>query len=116
MSYYMKQRESQFFIQKDNYKNFYNSIVNVYNRIKTSPDEILCDLWRWDVFLDEFGNINDINFAGNKMWDDELFFQEIAPFVENNSYIEMEGSDGVIWRWVFNNGEVYKKLPNILWD
>ena len=39
----------------------------------------------------------------------------IAPFVEEESYIEMRGEDDVYFRWVFRNGKVEEIYPEIIW-
>lgn len=65
--------------------------------------------WRWEAPLDEEGNILDMNFMGEKAADDELLFQKIAPFVENGSYIEMQGEQGEVWRWIFEDGVLHER-------
>jgi hypothetical protein len=40
----------------------------------------------------------------------------IAPYVEENSYIEMVGEDGDRWRWVFKNGKCEEKYPEVIWN
>lgn len=72
--------------------------------------------WRWDVECDKEGNIDGIMFMGEKSGDDLVLFSAIAPFVEENSFIEMEGEDGCIWRWVFSNGECEEKYGNIVFE
>jgi len=60
---------------------------------------------RWIVEEDNDGNIVSIEFTGDKLGEDEQIFNAIAPAVENDSYIKMEGENGEIWKWVFNNGK-----------
>ena len=68
-------------------------------------------LWRWPVYCDdpaendERGDVNEIEFTGEKMGDDQVLFNAIAPYVTDGSYLEMVGEDGERWRWVFKNGE-----------
>jgi hypothetical protein len=71
-------------------------------------DEAL-QVWRWEPQIDERGNIYLLNFVGEKLGQDDILFQAIAPYVRNNSYIEMMGEDGARWRWVFRNGECVEK-------
>jgi hypothetical protein len=55
------------------------------------------------------GKAGGILFDGDRMPTDiEAFLESIAPFVSPDSYIEMEGEDGSIWRWVFD-GKTYKE-------
>lgn len=58
--------------------------------------------WRWELEYDDDGNVDAIQFTGEKIGDDLLLFQAIAPFVEAGSYIEMRGEDGSKWKWTFD--------------
>jgi len=73
------------------------------------------EAWRWPVEVDWDGNIVDIDFAGQKLGDDELFFRTLAPFVEDGSYIAIQGEDDDIWRWVFENGQMREQHAVITW-
>lgn len=58
----------------------------------------------WNVEVDDkSGDINYIWFTGDRLGREEEFFDAIAPYVEAGSYIDMEGEDGFIWRWRFND-------------
>lgn len=39
----------------------------------------------------------------------------IAPFIEEEAYLEMEGEDNSIWRWVKLNGKISNEYPTISW-
>ena len=77
-------------------------------------EEIMAD-WRWEVFFNGNGDINEIEFVGQKIGDDEILFKAIAPFVEDGSYIEMCGEDGLMWRWEFKDGRLIEKTAHITW-
>lgn len=64
------------------------------------------EAWRWEAEFDPDGNINRLCFVGEKLGDCELVFNAIAPYVEENSYIQMLGEDGFQWRWVFSKDGV----------
>jgi len=71
--------------------------------------------WRWQLErVDD--EICDIYFEGSKLGDDELLFQTIAPYVEPGSYIEMQGEDGLIWRWCFDGKTCTEKTAKIIWE
>ncbi len=72
--------------------------------------------WRYVPEMDDEGNIVDISFEGEKIGDEMEMFKTIAPFVEEGSYIEMQGEDGAFWRWVFKNGQVKEVTPRVEWD
>ena len=71
---------------------------------------------RYEAEEDNEGNIVDISFTGNKLGEDEFIFNAIAPAVEDNSYIEMHGEDGCIWRWVFKGGQCKEVNGKIDWN
>lgn len=70
---------------------------------------------RWDVGFNSNGDIDDIVFTGEKLGDDEIFFDAIAPYVEEGSYIEMHG-ETEDWRWVFTKNGLEEKRPHIIWE
>lgn len=63
------------------------------------------DLFRWEVFLDVYGSVVDIEFNGEKYGDDDFFFETIAPFVKSGSFIEAQ-ADGDPFRWFFRQGKL----------
>ena len=73
--------------------------------------------WRWKVAIDDTkGNVIGIDFMGEKLGDDEALFNAIAPYVTAGSFIEMQGEDASIWRWVFDDGTCVEKSPSIYWE
>jgi len=71
--------------------------------------------WRYAPETDAEGNITGVNFDGEKIGQEDVLFKLIAPFVEDGSFIEMEGEDGCMWRWVFKGGLVKEVTPSIEW-
>jgi len=71
--------------------------------------------WGWDVETDVDGDINSIQFNGDKMGDEIILFKAIAPWVRDESYIEMGGENGDIWRWYFEEGELKEQKPLMVW-
>lgn len=59
----------------------------------------------WELQHDGDCEIIGIEFQREKLGDEDQIFAAIAPFVENESFIEMRGEDGDCWRWIFKNGE-----------
>jgi hypothetical protein len=73
--------------------------------------------WRWTPEVNpKTGDIDYLYFDGEKLGDDEEFFNKIAPFVEEDSYIEISGEEGAIWRWCFKNGTIKEQSANISWE
>ncbi len=60
--------------------------------------------WRWLPLIDDEGNVENLEFIGEKLGDEQILFDSIAPFVEADSYIVIAGDDGKIWRWLFEGG------------
>lgn len=77
---------------------------------------------RWDADQNENGDIVGLEFTGEKSsGDDDVALAAIAPFVRSNfpsdnlPYIEMQGEQGEMWRWIFVDGEVREVEPTITW-
>ncbi len=73
--------------------------------------------WRWDPTVDsETGDIIDLEFCGEKLGDDAVLFNALAPFVEAGSFIEMRGEDHLIWRWAFKGGKMQEKMGKVVFE
>jgi hypothetical protein len=134
MGYCITQRESNFFISKENFKSVVDcihslakySLVNGkfqsnFSWVSNSFIEIddikeLFNEWRWEIDFDKEGNINSIYFLGEKLGDDNKFFASFAQFVKEESYIEMCGEDNCMWRWIFKDGKMEEKYATITWE
>jgi hypothetical protein len=57
-----------------------------------------------------------IHFEGEKIGQEDLLFEAIAPWVRDGSYIEMSGEDDAMWRWFFHAGECHEVTPTIIWE
>ena len=134
MGYCMTQRDSMFTIKAENTKEALNAIKelagsetiedsggrhfswvdNNYVNAETLEDALRA--WRWIVEPDGNGDINYIYFNGEKLGDDEVLFNALAPFIDDDCFIEMSGEDGALWRWCFENGECKERFANISWE
>lgn len=130
MGYYMNQIEANFTIKKEYVDKAYNALKELFSKGDTSLawinnkvasnsksfTEIMLKC-RWQVESNEEGDYDTIYFNGEKCGgDEEVVLDTIAPYVENDSYIQMQGEDGEQWRWVFNNGEVIEKHAKLIWE
>lgn len=60
---------------------------------------------------------NDILIAeGNQPVLQEKLLMAIAPFVEENSFIDMKDEEGNAWRWEFEDGECIKDENALIFD
>lgn len=62
----------------------------------------------FEAHFDSQGNIVSLRFRAEKMHAQLDMLKEIAPFVREGSYIEMQGEDYKRWRWFFCNGTCCK--------
>lgn len=133
MGYYMNMRGEDFYMSlEDKLKAFpiVKASLLEERKTRTSPfswvydeeienaqslDDIL-DAFRWTPDLDAEGNTVSICFDGDKLGEDKIVFSLIAPFVQDDSYIEMNGEEGAIWRWVFQDGKCIEKDANISFE
>lgn len=96
-------------IQKITKKKLY--CVNLeYRTAGTFKEAMSC--WRWSVEEDDDGNVVCISFDGNIPGNDHLLLCAIAPFVRDQSSVELYCEDNGIWQWNFQNQAVertYKK-------
>lgn len=84
--------------------------------VKAETFEKAMDAWRWSVESERNnGDIDIIYFDGEKLGDEAVLFDIIAPYVEDGSYIEMQGEDGARWRWCFVGGKCVQKNAEISW-
>jgi hypothetical protein len=133
MGYYMEQVESNFTIKKENIQKAWDSLIELFKvekksvcdssgyhyswidtksvlNAKTFQDAM--DEARWSVEISPLdGDVCEIWFNGEKYGGDEtIILGSIAPYVEDGSYIIMQGENGERWKWKFIEGvikEVY---------
>jgi hypothetical protein len=134
MGYCMDQSETVFNIAKENISSAVKSIQDLHGKetiqggsgrhfswvdedfYKQGDLTKILNAWRWNPNFDMEGNVVNIEFTGEKLGDDQILFDAIAPFVKEGSYIEMRGEDGAIWRWVFDGKTCEEKQAKISWE
>lgn len=129
MGYYMNLMEiEKFKIKKDNIEKAVKALNELgknsshlmwvnENIMATETDiEKLMREVRWEGFINEEGDFELEYFNGEKYGSDDDIFNTIAPYVEEGSYIQMQGEDGAMWRWIFKDGKCIEKAPKIIWD
>jgi hypothetical protein len=60
-------------------------------------------------------DIIGIDFTGECAGAEKELFNAIAPYVEKDSWIEMSGEEGEVWRYVFDGEKCFEKSPKIEW-
>lgn len=119
MSYEIRQKDASFAILKENYpkackalRHFlehkcYAEYVEHENVIRAcKEDDLVKALFycRWKSSEDASG-ITDIEFNQSKLGNDYEIFCAIAKYVQDGSYIVVEGEDKNRFRWRFTNGQ-----------
>jgi hypothetical protein len=138
MGYCMSQTDSHFVMTKRNAKDALKAIkalagretihdgpnqscahfswVDTEDFLNTNSFATAMRAWRWDVDEDDAGNILGIHFEGEKIGDENLLFEAIAPFVNSGCFIEMCGEDDYHWRWKFDNGGVREVPGHVVFE
>ena len=75
---------------------------------------LLADGWECETDID--GNIIDLWFKEEKINNEYEIFNLLAPYVEEECFIEMIGEDDSRWRWVFNGEICMEKNATIVWE
>jgi len=142
MGYCMEQIDSDFMIKAENVKAALQAIkklagketikdgsgghfswVETSDFVKAKTLDKAMDAWRWEITGPEPedpendpAEFDAITFNGEKLGDDAILFNAIAPYVEKGSYIEMQGEDGSRWRWVFDGKKCKEVTAKISFD
>lgn len=92
------------------------AFIETSDLLKASSLEEALRRWRWLSEADADGNIVSIEFVGEKLGDDEVLFSAVAPYVQEDSYVQMVGEDGTVWRWFFHENTVRKDIGRIVFE
>lgn len=120
MGYCATLEDAKFFIAEENkyeaYRKLKKDLCDVDRVQKARCLENILEVYCFSPEIDKDDNICNIDFTGDKLWDEEILFNLLAPFVKSGSYIEMRGEDGERWRWVFKNGEFKTITAKVIWE
>ena len=130
MGYYMTQRNVDFIMSGEKLPEALKAVkalastkkANEYKWVgaeavlKADTLEEALEEWAWDLHINSDGDVESICFIGEKSGDELGLFKAIAPFVEVNSFIEMQGEDGYLWRYHFNGKTCIEIEPEIDWE
>ena len=73
--------------------------------------EALCE-WRWDTVVWPCGKIV-IQHGPEKLGDDEVLFEALAPHLHDSSYVEIRGEDNHLWRWSFVGNQIKTEIGEV---
>lgn len=131
MGYCIEMIDSKFEIKKENFEKALENLKSVFILENMTSYDYICGkkqphfMWvntkvvlesktleealeeiRYTPEYDSNGDICNVEFIGEKYGDEKIFFNALAPYVEDESYIAFEGEDEVEWKWIFNDGKV----------
>lgn len=132
MEYSMKMTDQNFSIKKENFQQALDNLKDIYldtditandyvdgkaylqrymwvNAIEVLKSKTLDEAMkaiRYKPLYDSNGNINSIEFTGQRFGDEGIFFNALRPFVVSGSYLCFAGDDGTSWKWSFDDGKI----------
>lgn len=128
MGYCIDSMEASFMLKKENADKAWEALKKLFDKtphigwanqsvIKNSSSfEEAMEECGWTIEQNENGDYDFIYFSDEKYGDNEIELEAIAPYVEDDSYIQMQGEDGDIWRWIFKNGKCIEKYATISFE
>ena len=72
--------------------------------------------WRWLPSVSEDGDIQSLEFTGEKEGDEDILFEAIAPWVRDGSFVVAACEDGRVWRWLFRSGQVFRQTATLSFE
>jgi hypothetical protein len=126
MDYYVSSIESLVRIKKENFDKVTDILSDYTGRHKGDyfrpedwMDESTVKLSTaflklgWLPEFDITGDMQELSFVDDQLLDEDRWFQDIAPFVESGSYIDMLGEDVTHWR-IYFDGQVVETYPGFV--
>lgn len=126
MGYYINQEDADFRILAGNIPAAHQALRNAaegqdwgwvdMDVVATAPTfREAMSVARWEVFMNDAGDVIDIAFDGEKAAEEDEPLAAIAPFVEAGSWIEMSGEEGERWRWTFDGKTIDEERAMLVW-
>ena len=72
--------------------------------------------WRYGSVVEENGDVTIEYFIGEKLGDDEILWEALAPYITKGGIVEYLGEEGEIWRSNFDGKKVKEQRASISWD
>lgn len=133
MGYCVNQLDADFKIKRENFGKVISAVKdllskekqlgwvtvsNVLQACKKKDIEGMFSELGFNIVIDDAleGDIEGIMFTGEKLGEEEKILNSIAKYVEDGSFIEMQGEDGGMWRWIFKNGKMKDVSAKIVYE
>ena len=118
MGSYIYQRDCDFTIRKENFQTLIETISKRFPQRFDAMDSVrdIFRSFRFNVEADEEGNLVGLEFIGEKSsYEEDEFFETIAPYVEAGSYISFDGDNESIWMYQFDGKSCREESPLFVW-
>ncbi len=118
MGYDVRMIESRFFLPYEREREALQALRAFARRAGTGETlkDILIELG-WSPTFDDDGNVTRLAPRYESVSErDEEALHVLVPFVELDSYLQMQGHDGEVWRWVFTANKVKRVPGRIVFD
>lgn len=129
MGYCIEQVDNHFQLKGQHFQSCVTAILNAFRgkdqvgwiRASDINDRMsfieIAGEFRWDLSVNDDGDVYDIYFIGEKIGEDiDLFLNSIAPYVADESYISFSGEDGTQWRYFFTGGKMVEQNGRVEYD
>ena len=70
----------------------------------------------WTIEQNENGDYDAIYFTHEKHDINKVELEAIAPYVEDGSYIKMQGENEDIWYWTFEDGKCIEEYVTTFFE
>ena len=118
MGYYITQGDTEILIKGVNHTSLIKKVkefIKAGNEFDWANNDVILKTFSitelfdeicWEVKFNEQGDIDTLGFIGEKLGSEDVFFDLIAEFVEDGSYITIYGECADSWKYVFHNGKM----------
>jgi hypothetical protein len=72
--------------------------------------------WRYFGATQEDGSFVIDSFCGEKMGNDDVLWNALAPFLPNDAEIVCKGGDEATWRWIFVDEKLVTQQGKIVFE
>lgn len=67
---------------------------------------------RWNLWSSGQSYSDGIDFVGQKIGGESVILRAVAPFVQPGSFIAFRGEDGLEWRYLFQDRQMFIEIPD----
>lgn len=72
--------------------------------------------WGYTTSTDDEGDTYIDGFIGEKIGQEEVLWDTLAPYVEAGSTLDIMGEDGETWRWHFDGQKCVQRSGKVVYE